>query len=103
MGSKHIVRTIHAPLRYFAHSRLTVCLIGFLCVCVLVQMLGLPVTLLSLFTPSDLLTASTCADPLMIPSIPELHLSSPLSFCIDRYSPVRLSLLLTLVFHPPLT
>lgn len=63
--------------RFLAPPRGTVYLIVFLCACVLVQMLGLPVTLLSLFTPTDMLTASICADPLMIPSVPELHLIEP--------------------------
>ncbi|MDK2744305.1 MAG: hypothetical protein H8K03_11210 [Nitrospira sp.] len=92
-----------APIRFLDHSRITVYLIVFLCVCVLVQMLGLPITMLNFFTPDDLLTASICADPSIVPSVPELHLTNPLSFCVDRDPSLTPPLFITSVFHPPLT
>ena len=75
----------------------------FLCACVLVQMLGLPVTLFNLFTFSDLLTESTCEDPSVLPSPPELRPSSALCHRIDGHPTLQFPVFVTSVFHPPLT
>lgn len=74
----------------------------FLCVCVLVQMLGLPVTLLNLFTPADLLTESMCEDPSVLPSLPELRPSSALCRRTDGPRTPHSPVFVTSVFHPPL-
>ncbi len=74
-----------------------------LCVCVLVQTLGVPMTLLSLFTPTDILTESTCEDPSVLPSIPELPPSGGLCLPIDENLTLDLPVFATSVFHPPLT
>lgn len=77
-------------------------MIIFLCVCVLVQMLGLPVTLFNLFTPSDLLTESMCEDPSVLPSLPELRPLSALCHHIDGLPTPHFPVFVTAVFHPPL-
>lgn len=74
-----------------------------LCICVLVQMLGLPVTLLSLFTASDMLTESVFEDPSVLPPVPELLPSSVLRLSVVWYSMPALPVLAISVFHPPLT
>ena len=74
-----------------------------LCVCVLVQMLGVPMTLLSLFTASDILTESACEDPSLLPSVPELRPSGGLYLLIDGNRTLDLPVFATSVFHPPLT
>lgn len=76
-------------------------LVIMLCVCVLVQMLGMPVTLLSLLTPGDMFTESICEDPSITPFVPEV---CPLSFRaphIDGHLIRLLPLFATSVFHPP--
>lgn len=74
-----------------------------LCVCVLVQTLGVPMTLLSLFTPSDILTESACEDPSVLPSVPELRPSGGLCLLIEGDRTLDLPVFATSVFHPPLT
>lgn len=78
-------------------------LVFVLCVCVLAQMLGLPVTLLSLMNASDMLTESVCEDPSILPLVPELRPSSVLRLCIDGHPISDLPVFATSVFHPPLT
>jgi hypothetical protein len=81
----------------------TLWLVVMLCVCVLVQMFGLPVTMLSLFTTSDMLTGSICGDPLVLPLAPELRPSNALRLCTVGHPIPYLPVLATSVFHPPLT
>ena len=83
------------------HSRPTVGLVTVLWVCVLVQMLGTPVTLLSLLMTSDMLTESVSEDSSMLPLVPELSPSKSLRLRIDGQSTFRLPVLATSIFHPP--
>lgn len=90
------------PLEQYGQRTGSMWMVIFLCVCVLVQMLGLPVTLLNLFTPSDLLTESMCEDPSVLPSLPELRPSSALCHRIDGHPTLHFPVFVTSVFHPPL-
>lgn len=98
-----MVRNVSDRIGLLALPWGTLCLVVLLCVCVLVQMLGLPVTLLSLLTTSDMLTESICEDPSVLPPVPELRPSSALRLCVDRHPIPSLPVLAISVFHPPLT
>lgn len=83
-------------------ARLKVCAILLLCVCVLSQMFGSPITLVSLATSVDLLTDSVSEEDLGIhQTVPDLGTTSHLlhiELQPSHYSPV----FATSVFHPPL-
>lgn len=74
----------------------------FLCVCVLAQMLGVPVTLVTLLTEADTLTESALEDPSLLPSVPEPERPSLLRFSVEFHPSIHLPVLATSVFHPPL-
>lgn len=78
---------------------------GLLGLCVLAQMFGEPVVLLSEPTIADLLTESESEseDPSLLPPVPELRPSSILCLCVVGHSTPVLPVLATSIFHPPLT
>ncbi|ALA58906.1 hypothetical protein NITMOv2_2493 [Nitrospira moscoviensis] len=72
-----------------------------LCLCVMVQMLGVPATLLSPDGPSDLLGASVLEGFALLPPVIDLAPSSEAETASDtQYVPLR-PLLITVPFHPP--
>lgn len=74
----------------------------FLCVCVVVQMLGAPTTLLGLLN-SDMLTESepVSEDCSALTPLPELERPDLLRI-LGEFRPIRhLPILITSVFHPP--
>ncbi|HRI38282.1 MAG TPA: hypothetical protein PLO50_06985 [Nitrospira sp.] len=75
-------------------------LILFLCVCVLLQMLGAPVTLLGLLT-SDTPVESFSEDFSIPPVTPEPGVPSYSRFSVASQSPGHLPIFSTAVFHPP--
>jgi len=75
----------------------------FLCVSVLAQMVGMPMTLLSLLTTSDVLAESGSEDPSMLPQVPELRPFSAPHLRVDGHTISHLPVLAASVFHPPLT
>lgn len=83
-------------------ARLKVCVILLLCVCVLSQMFGAPITLVSLLTSVDMLTEDVSEDFCIHPTVPDLGTTSQLLLHIElrpsHYSP----LFAKSVFHPPL-
>lgn len=83
------------------HSRPNVGLVTVLWVCVLVQMLGPPVTLLSLLMTSNMLTESVSEDFSMLPLMPELSFSKSSRLRIDGQPTFRLPVLAPSIFHPP--
>lgn len=82
-------------------SRATVVVV--LCVCVLSQMLGVPVTLVGLLASSDLLTETVSEDFSLTPIVPELGLSGASRSCVESQPSLHLPLYVTSVFHPPQT
>jgi hypothetical protein len=87
------------------HSSLALrdtCLILFLCLCVVLQMLGVPMTLLSPVPSVDLLSGLGL-EGLSLPQTP-LDLKADNQSSIPLYTAftVDLPILLTSVFHPPL-
>lgn len=88
----------------FAHPGSQGTMLGivlFLCVCVIVQMLGVPVTLLSPVLTLDTLGASVL-EGFSVPST-SLRLDPSIEFLqvADIESPLYVSLLPSAFFHPP--
>jgi hypothetical protein len=100
---KDVLQHLHHSTEWRHHPRAIIGLVALLCVCVLVQMLGAPVTLLSLLKTSDMLTESSCEDPSVLPAVPELRPTNALHLCVDGPPSPHLPVLATSVFHPPLT
>ncbi|UVT15104.1 MAG: hypothetical protein H8K04_14935 [Nitrospira sp.] len=74
----------------------------FLCVCVAIQIVDVPVTLLSLLTTADVFTEADSEDPSVLPPVPEVRPFSALRLQADGHAIPHLPVLLTSVFHPPL-
>src|SRR6478735_1538151 len=77
---------------------------GLLGLCVLAQMFGEPVVVLSEPTIADMLTESESEseDPSLLPPVPELRPSCLLCLCVVGHSTPVLPVLATSIFHPPL-
>lgn len=75
-------------------------LILFICVCVLFQMLGAPVTLLGLLT-SDTPVESLSEDFSIPPVTPEPGFPSHSRVSVESQSPGHLPIFSIAVFHPP--
>lgn len=76
------------------------CLAVFLCVCVMAQMLGMPVTLISLLT-SDMPVESVSEDFSLPPMLPKPATPDPRGMQVEFYPSFHLPILLASVFHPP--
>lgn len=77
------------------------CVILFLCVCVLAQMLGIPVTLFSLMASSDVFLESVSEDFSFPPTVPRPRAAHARSPHTDLQSSIYLPVFVTSVFHPP--
>lgn len=76
------------------------CLVILLCVCVVTQMLGMPVTLIGLLA-SDAPAESVSEDLSVLSSAFDLKMPGLLGLFADIRPRPHLPLLLTSVFHPP--
>ena len=76
------------------------CLVLFLCLCVIVQMLGVPVTLLALLT-SDSPIESLSADFSILPITLNPGTLSRSAFCMEFQGLVYLPIFSTSIFRPP--
>lgn len=83
-----------------ADRRLQVVVI-FLCVCVIMQMLGVPVTLFNLADVSDTRAASVLEGYSVPPTLPELALSPESVLVTELHPPVYARILASALFHPP--
>jgi hypothetical protein len=86
--------------RIFHNGTASTLLILFVCICVVSQMLGAPVTLLGLLT-SDTPVESLSEDFSILPIMPELGKSSRSSLSVDIQPLPHLPIFSTTVFHPP--
>lgn len=73
----------------------------FLCVCVLAQMLGMPITLFSLLNTSDLLIQPNSEDFSLLPGVPGPGTESRPLFHTELFPNVHRPVFITSVFHPP--
>lgn len=74
----------------------------FLCLAVLVQMLGVPPTLLSPALSLDTLGESVLEGFSIPPTVPLVTLSSKTACVLDAHPSVHVPILASAVFHPPL-
>jgi hypothetical protein len=79
------------------------CMLLFLCVCVLPQMLGMPITFFSLVASSDVFTESVSEDFSFPPTVPKPRTPSVGGSSTERQSSPYLRVFVTSVFHPPQT
>jgi hypothetical protein len=80
-----------------------VAVVVFLCVCVLSQMLGMPVTLVGLLASSDLLTETVSEDFSLTSVVPEPGTFSSHRLHAELLPALYLPVFSTAVFHPPPT
>lgn len=93
-------------MRIDRHSDLgygLIVIVGFLCISVFAQMLGMPGSLIDLVSHSVIATAAVSEDVSLTPLTPE-----PVAFELNRlrvfvHPVLQLPVLVTSVFHPPLT
>lgn len=78
-----------------------IAIIMFLCLCVIMQMLGAPVTLLSPSLASDTLGASVLEGFSVPPTVPQLTLSSETVSVTDAQPSIHVPILASALFHPP--
>jgi len=76
------------------------CLALFLCVCVASQMLGMPVTLISLLA-SDMPVESVSEDFSLPPVLPRLATPDTRGTQVEFHPSLHLPIFTTSVFHPP--
>lgn len=88
--------------RFASHRFRGAYLILFLCLCVILQMLGVPATLLDLAGYADLFAASTLEGLTLPPTIPTLYVHSGYSMPLDVPLTADVPILLTSLFRPPL-
>lgn len=90
----------HGKVHFFSRGLGIACLISFLCLCVVFQMLGVPVTLLALLT-SDSPIESLSEDF----SIPPITLKpgtlNRISFYVELQRLIYLPIFSTAIFRPP--
>lgn len=83
-------------------ARLKACVLLLLCVCVLSQMLGAPITVVSLLTSADMLTEPLSEDFCIQPAVPDLGTPSQPLLHIELQPSHNHPVFATSVFHPPL-
>lgn len=74
-----------------------------LCLFVLVQMLGVPVTLLDPFEPADTQSVSVLEGFSVPSSLPQLTPSFETDTATDTQPSVHLPVLVSVLFHPPVS
>ena len=94
-----VAHPVHRP----NHSRGLVCFMLLICVCVVTQMLGMPVTLLGVFDADRLMQSEpTSEDPSILVAALQPERPSFLRFFIESHAGLYLPVLPTSVFRPPL-
>jgi hypothetical protein len=79
------------------------CFVAFCCICVLTQMLGVPVTLLGLLNSDVAMESAAGSEDLSIlPSTPQPEKLTLYRLFTELHPVLHLPLLLTSVFRPPL-
>lgn len=101
--SAHVMfnRTDHCVARTRSTS-VRIVVIVFLCLAVLIQMLGVPPTLLSPALSLDTLGESVLEGFSIPPTVPLVTLSSKTASVMDAQPSVHVPILASAVFHPPL-
>jgi hypothetical protein len=89
--------------RFMASSLGRICMVMtmFLCLCVMLHMLGVPATLLDPFDAADTVTASVLEGFSVPSSLPRLSLTVNMVAVIDAPLSVHMPILASALFHPP--
>ncbi|MBH0210130.1 MAG: hypothetical protein HP495_16745 [Nitrospira sp.] len=95
-----MIRTPKLTHRFFLAGAATAVLVGFVCLCVVFQMLGAPVTLLGLLT-SDAPVESLSEDFSIPPSMPEPGVLNHSRLLVEHQPSPSVPVFSTAVFHPP--
>ena len=77
-------------------------LVCVLCICVLSQMLGMPVTLGSLLSSADMLSQPTAEEFSLLPATPRLDDRSRPCLMTEVQPSLRVPVFVSSVFHPPI-
>jgi hypothetical protein len=91
---------------YFKESRngnACMAIVMLLCLSILVQMLGVPVTLLNPFEPVDTQSVSVLEGFSVPSSLPQLTSSFETDAATDAQPSVHLPVLASVLFHPPVS
>lgn len=80
-----------------------VAIVMLLCLSILVQMLGVPVTLLNPFEPADTQRVSVLEGFSVPSSLPQLTSSFETDTVTDTQPSVHLPVLASVLFHPPVS
>ena len=91
----------HALPKVLRNRRGVLSLITLLCFCILVQMLGVPATLLSPADAADTLGASVLEGFTLLPPLPQLEFQAYTCPFVDAHPLVHLPVLASAPFHPP--
>ncbi len=78
-----------------------IAVIMFLCLCVIMQMLGAPITLLAPSVFFDTLGAAVLEGFSVLPTVPQLTLSSEIVPVTDAQPSIHMPILASVLFHPP--
>jgi len=82
-------------------GRVVLSLVMLLCLCIVFQMLGVPITLLSPADAADALGASVLEGFSVLPSLPQLELQTEICAVADVHSSMHVLVLAFVHFHPP--
>lgn len=82
-------------------GKVTLGLVILVCLCVLLQMLGAPTTLLSPADAADVLGASVLEGFAVLPALPQLELQREICSFVDVHFSMHVPVLASVHFHPP--
>ncbi|WP_455371260.1 hypothetical protein [Petrachloros mirabilis] len=82
-------------------GRVVLSLVMLLCLCIVLQMLGVPTTLLSPVDAADALGASVLEGFSVLPALPQPELQIEICSVTDVHSSMHVPVLAFVHFHPP--
>jgi len=90
------------PTMFRLITQSSIYLACFLCVCVLSQMLGMPVTLGSLLNSTDMLSQPASEDFSLLPTLPKLEARSSFHPLSEIQTSLHVPVFVKSLFHPPI-
>ena len=92
----------HNRFKESRRGKVCMAMVMLLCMCIMVQMLGVPVTLLNLGGVADTLAVSVCEGFSVPSSLPHLTPSVEMVPVSDAQLSVHVPVLASVLFHPPI-
>lgn len=96
-------RLCHNCFKERLNGKVCMAIVLLLCLSILVQMLGVPVTLLNPFEPADTQSVSVLEGFSVPSSLPQLTSSFETDTATDAQPSVQLPVLASVLFHPPVS